>query len=50
MTENIAPEIIKVPVADIKVINPRLRNKWIFGELVTSIAHLGPKKPITVKR
>ncbi|MDD1520653.1 chromosome partitioning protein ParB [Bradyrhizobium sp. WBAH42] len=45
-----APEIVKVPVADIRVINPRSRNKRIFGELVTSIAHLGLKKPITVSR
>lgn len=50
MTDEIAPEIVKVPVADIKVINPRSRNKRIFGELVTSIAHLGLKKPITVSR
>ncbi|WLC21129.1 plasmid partitioning protein RepB C-terminal domain-containing protein [Bradyrhizobium diazoefficiens] len=45
-----APEIAKVPIADIRVINPRSRNKRIFGELVTSIAHLGLKKPITVSR
>jgi ParB family chromosome partitioning protein len=42
------PEIRMIPVADIHVLNPRSRNKKIFNELVTSIAHLGLKKPITV--
>ncbi|BCA07769.1 plasmid partitioning protein RepB C-terminal domain-containing protein [Bradyrhizobium diazoefficiens] len=50
MINETAPEIAKVPIADIRVINPRSRNKRIFGELVTSIAHLGLKKPITVSR
>jgi ParB family chromosome partitioning protein len=45
-----APEIRMVQVDLINVINPRLRNKRIFQELVTSIAHLGLKKPITVSR
>ncbi|OSI34584.1 plasmid partitioning protein RepB C-terminal domain-containing protein [Bradyrhizobium canariense] len=48
MTGETAPTIVDVPVADIRVINPRSRNKRVFGELVTSIAHLGLKKPITV--
>ncbi|MDH4992089.1 plasmid partitioning protein RepB C-terminal domain-containing protein [Aquamicrobium lusatiense] len=43
-------EIHRIPIADVKVINPRARNKKIFQELVTSIAHLGLKKPITVSR
>jgi ParB family chromosome partitioning protein len=43
-------EIRRIPIADVKVINPRARNKKIFQELVTSIAHLGLKKPITVSR
>jgi ParB family chromosome partitioning protein len=43
-----APEIRSIPVKDITVLNPRARNKKIFSELVTSIAHLGLKKPITV--
>ena len=30
------------------MLNPRVRNRKIFNELVTSIAHLGLKKPITV--
>jgi len=48
MTE--APEIRMVPVDAITVLNPRVRNKRIFQELVTSIAHLGLKKPITVSQ
>jgi ParB family transcriptional regulator, chromosome partitioning protein len=43
-----APEVRSIPVDEIQVLNPRARNKKIFGELVTSIAHLGLKKPITV--
>lgn len=41
-------EVKAVPIAAITVLNPRSRNKRIFQELVTSIAHLGLKKPITV--
>src|SRR3982751_3933838 len=40
--------IITVPIASITVLNPRSRSKKIFQELVTSISHLGLKKPITV--
>lgn len=50
MTEETAPEIIKIPISEIRVVNPRSRNKRIFSELVTSIAHLGLKKPVTVSR
>ena len=42
------PEIRSIPVDHITVLNPRVRNKRIFQELVDSIAHLGLKKPITV--
>jgi ParB family chromosome partitioning protein len=43
-------EIRSIPVDLITVLNPRVRNKRIFQELVDSIAHLGLKKPITVSR
>ena len=49
MTPDI-PEIRMVPVDAITVLNPRVRNKRIFQELVNSIAHLGLKKPITVSQ
>lgn len=42
------PEIKSIPIDTINVLNPRVRNKKIFNELVTSIAHLGLKRPITV--
>jgi ParB family chromosome partitioning protein len=42
------PEIKSIPIDAINVLNPRVRNKKIFNELVTSIAHLGLKRPITV--
>ena len=44
------PEIRMVPVNAITVLNPRSRNKRVFQELVTSIEHLGLKKPITVSQ
>jgi len=37
-----------IPVEAITVLNPRSRNKKVFGELIKSIAHLGLKRPITV--
>lgn len=43
-------EIQMVPVDAIMVLNPRARNKRVFQELVTSIEHLGLKKPITVSQ
>lgn len=42
--------IEQLPISDITIINPRSRNKRVFGELVTSISELGLKKPITVSR
>jgi ParB family transcriptional regulator, chromosome partitioning protein len=45
-----ATEIQMVPVDGITVLNPRARNRRVFHELITSIAHLGLKKPITVSR
>ena len=45
-----ANEIQMVPLDAITVLNPRARNRRVFHELITSIAHLGLKKPITVSR
>jgi ParB family chromosome partitioning protein len=39
-----------VPVARITVVNPRLRNKKVFKEIVDNIARLGLKRPITVTK
>jgi ParB family chromosome partitioning protein len=45
-----AQTIEVIPVDRINVINPRVRNKKIFKEIVANIAELGLKKPITVSR
>src|SRR6202022_94592 len=45
-----ATDVQMVPVDAITVLNPRARNRRVFHELITSIAHLGLKKPITVSR
>ncbi|MCP1973894.1 plasmid partitioning protein RepB C-terminal domain-containing protein [Bradyrhizobium elkanii] len=39
-----------VPIGAIDVVNPRARNRRVFKEIVTSVAELGLKRPITVKR
>jgi ParB family chromosome partitioning protein len=39
-----------VPIERITVINPRVRNKKTFKEIVSNIAAIGLKKPITVTR
>jgi ParB family chromosome partitioning protein len=39
-----------IPLSRITVVNPRIRNKKSFKELVENIAALGLKKPITVTR
>ena len=46
--EALAVEMI--PVERITVINPRVRNKKIFKDIVSNIAELGLKRPITVTR
>jgi ParB family transcriptional regulator, chromosome partitioning protein len=38
-----------IPVSEVAVLNPRVRNKRVFGELVASVASVGLKKPITVR-
>jgi ParB family chromosome partitioning protein len=43
-------QIQNIPIDAITVLNPRERNQRVFNELVTSIAHLGLKKPITVSQ
>lgn len=39
-----------IPINSIDVVNPRARNRRIFKEIVTSVAELGLKRPITVKK
>jgi ParB family transcriptional regulator, chromosome partitioning protein len=43
-------EIEHIPIAEIRVVNPRSRNKVRFQEIVANIEAVGLKKPITVSR
>jgi ParB family chromosome partitioning protein len=45
-----APQIEMISTDRITVLNPRVRNKRIFMEIISNIAELGLKKPITVTR
>lgn len=47
---NEAPDIRLIAVEAISILNPRVRNKRVFQELVNSIERLGLKKPITVSQ
>jgi ParB family chromosome partitioning protein len=44
------PSVEMIPIDRITVINPRVRNKKVFMEVVASISDVGLKKPITVTR
>jgi ParB family transcriptional regulator, chromosome partitioning protein len=50
MMTNDAPAVDVIPIDRITVINPRIRNKKIFNEIVANIAALGLKRPITVAK
>ena len=39
-----------IPIERIDVVNPRTRNKKIFKEIISNIADIGLKRPITVAR
>lgn len=43
-------DIEQIPISEIRVVNPRTRNKGRFQEIVASIDAVGLKKPITVSR
>ncbi len=45
-----AQRVEMIPVDRITIVNPRVRNKKTFKEIVDNIAQLGLKKPITVSR
>ncbi len=51
MTEEKLPTRVEdVPIDLITVVNPRARNRKVFGEIVRNIADLGLKRPVTVVR
>lgn len=45
-----AQSVELIPIDRISVLNPRVRNKKVFKEIISNIAELGLKKPITVTR
>src|SRR5277367_5602538 len=42
--------IERIPIAKIRVVNPRYRNKVTFRAIINNIGEVGLKKPITVRR
>jgi ParB family chromosome partitioning protein len=50
MDKELHQRVELIPVHQITVVNPRVRNKKIFKEIVANIAQIGLKKPITVTR
>lgn len=40
--------VVRIPIDQIIVVNPRSRGKHKFRQIVTNISHLGLKKPVTV--
>jgi len=50
MNADSSPQIVKVAISKIKVINPRNRSRKKFKLVRDNIAHLGLKKPIIVSR
>ena len=51
MTLNpIKPNIETIPTNEIDVVNPRVRNQKTFRDIVSNIANIGLKRPITVTR
>lgn len=45
-----AQRVEMIPIDRITVLNPRVRNRRVFDEIVTNIAEVGLKRPITVTR
>ena len=50
MNNNEDATIQIVPIEKIKVLNPRVRNKQKFQQIVSNISNLGLKRPITVSQ
>src|SRR2546427_6694424 len=44
------PTIQMIPINQIKILNPRSRNKIVFQSIVSNISNVGLKRPITVAR
>lgn len=48
MSNRPAQHVEMIPVDRITVLNPRVRNRRVFGEIIDNIAQIGLKRPITV--
>lgn len=44
------PKTVLIPIAEIRIVNPRSRNRVTFNAIKASIASVGLKKPITVRQ
>jgi ParB family chromosome partitioning protein len=45
-----APHVELIPIELITLVSPRIRNRKVFKEIVSNIAEIGLKRPITVAR
>lgn len=45
-----SPRVEMIPIADIAIVNPRIRNQRIHKTITESIEQVGLKRPITVRR
>src|SRR4051794_27941346 len=43
-------EVATIPIAEIRIVNPRSRNRKVFQAIKANIASVGLKKPVTVHR
>jgi ParB family chromosome partitioning protein len=50
MDQEAATHVELIPIDQIALVSPRVRNKKIFKEIVANIAEIGLKRPITVAR
>ncbi|MES0032087.1 plasmid partitioning protein RepB C-terminal domain-containing protein [Mesorhizobium sp. M0040] len=50
MTATPAQRVEMIPVEKITIVNPRIRNKRNFSDIVDNISEIGLKRPITVAR
>ena len=50
MPDGTTPFVKMIPIDSITVVNPRIRNKKVFKEIIENISEIGLKKPITVAR
>lgn len=48
MIDRSATEVVRIPISQITVVNPRTRGKTKFRQIVSNIANVGLKRPVTV--